>query len=270
MAIYAVGDLQGCFQPLLKLLERLHFKPGKDQLWLVGDLVNRGPQSLEVLRFVRSLGDSAKVVLGNHDLNLLAVAYGDRNHHPRDTLRAILKAPDREPLLDWLRQQPLLHHDKKLGITMVHAGLPPQWDLKTAQHCASKVEKMLSGKHCSEFLLRMYGNKPSQWDKSLHGWAKLRFTTNALTRIRYCSKDGHLDMDNHGPIGSQPKGLMPWFKVPGRASKDLTLVFGHWSTLGTIVKPGLIALDSGCVWGGQLTAIRLDKPGKLIAVRCPG
>jgi len=269
VAIYAIGDLQGCFKPFLKLLDRLHFKPRNDQLWLVGDLVNRGPQSLKVLRFVRSLGDSAKVVLGNHDLNLLAVAHGDRNHHPRDTLTAILNAPDRDQLLDWLRHQPLLHHDKKIGYTMVHAGLPPQWDLAQAQTCAARVEKVLRGKHYREFLLHMYGNQPNKWHKSLDGWARLRFTTNALTRIRYCSEDGHLDMDHHGPIGSQPKGLMPWFKVPGRASKDLKLVFGHWSTLGTIVKPGLIALDSGCVWGEHLSAIRLDKPGKLIEIRCP-
>jgi len=268
LAIYAIGDLQGCHKAFVKMLGRLHFNPKSDQLWLVGDLVNRGPHSLEVLRHVMQLGSSAKVVLGNHDLNLLAVAYGHRESRHRDTLGPILKARDRDVLLDWLRHQPLLHHDRKLGYTMVHAGLPPQWDLKRAQSCAAKVEKALRGKHYKDFLRHMYGDKPDHWKKSLHGWGKLRFCTNALTRIRYCSADGHLNLEANGPVGTQPKGLMPWFEVPGRASKGSNLVFGHWSALGSLVKPGLIALDSGCVWGQHLTAIRLDKPGKFIEVSC--
>lgn len=268
MAVYAIGDIQGCYKPFRKLLNALSFKPDRDQLWLVGDLVNRGPHSLEVLRYVKDLGDSVKVVLGNHDLNLLAVAYGGRSQRPRDTLKPILKAKDRDSLLHWLRQQPLLHHDKALGYTMIHAGLPPQWDLHTAQDCADQVGKTLRGKYFKDFLLHMYGDKPDVWSKHLSGWGRQRFCTNALTRLRFCSANGHLDMHASGPPGSQDPGIMPWFEVPGRASAKLNLVFGHWSTLGTVIRPGIIALDSGCVWGQHLTAMRLDKKAKPVVVSC--
>jgi bis(5'-nucleosyl)-tetraphosphatase (symmetrical) len=270
LAVYAIGDIQGCYKPFRKLLKSLHFKPGADQLWLVGDLVNRGPHSLEVLRYVRDLGDDAKVVLGNHDLNLLAVAYGDRTIRQRDTLKPILKAKDCDELLTWLRQQPLLHHDKKLDYTMVHAGLPPQWDLKTAKACAAEVEKVLSGKHFKDFLRHMYGDQPQRWSKSLSGWSRLRFCTNALTRLRFCTANGRLDMASSGPPGTEPPGYMPWFEVPGRESSKLNLVTGHWSALGTVIRPGVLSLDSGCVWGQHLTAYRLDKKSKPVTVKCSG
>jgi bis(5'-nucleosyl)-tetraphosphatase (symmetrical) len=221
-----------------------------------------------VLRHVKKLGSSAKVVLGNHDLNLLAVAFGNRESRNRDTLNPILKARDGDELLNWLRHQPLLQHDKKLGYTMVHAGLPPEWNLKHAQEHAHEVEKVLQGRHYKAFLRHMYGDKPDHWKKSLHGWGRLRYCTNALTRIRYCSANGRLNMETNGPVGSQGKGLIPWFEVPGRASARMNLVFGHWSALGSLKRPGIIALDSGCVWGEHLTAIRLDKPGKFIKVNC--
>ena len=270
MAVYAIGDVQGCYKPLRKLLDLVRFNPAKDQLWLVGDIVNRGPQSLEVLRYVKGLGNSARMVLGNHDLNLLAIAYTDREPRRRDTLSPILRAKDREELLYWLRHRPLLHHNRKLGYTMVHAGLPPQWSLRLARKNARRVEKALQGKHYKEFLRNMYGDQPDRWSKSLRGWERLRYSTNALTRIRYCGPRGQLDFEAKGAPGSQPTGCVPWFDAPGRKSKKINLVFGHWATLGTMLRPGLNALDSGCVWGQHLRALRLDQPDRLVVSRCPG
>ncbi|MDD3519235.1 MAG: symmetrical bis(5'-nucleosyl)-tetraphosphatase [Chromatiales bacterium] len=254
---FAIGDIQGYLDPLQRLLDRIGFDPAGDRLWLVGDLVNRGPQSLETLRFVKGLGEAATVVLGNHDLHLLAVAHGKQGKR-KDTLEPILKAPDRDELLDWLRRQPLLHDDPTLDYTMVHAGLPPQWDMATARRCAREVETQLQADDFSAFLQRMYGDQPDRWDPALSGWDRLRFITNCFTRLRYCSADGRLDMEHKGPPGMQPLHLMPWYAVPGRASRERRIVFGHWSTAGLIDEHGVVGLDTGCIWGGRLSAVRLD------------
>ncbi|MEI2781381.1 MAG: symmetrical bis(5'-nucleosyl)-tetraphosphatase [Candidatus Competibacter sp.] len=261
MAVYAIGDIQGCHDPLRRLLDLLRFDPAADTLWLVGDLVNRGPRSVEVLRLLHGLGERVVAVLGNHDLTLLAVAAGRVKPKRKDTFHSILDAPDRAELLDWLRRCPLLHHDPALGFTMVHAGLPPQWDLALAQGCAAEVEGVLRGPLCDEFLGRMFGGEPCRWRDNLTGYDRLRFTVNALTRMRFCAEDGTLSFSEKGPPGSQRPGLRPWFAAPDRRSADLDLVFGHWAALGYYRAPGVIALDSGCVWGNRLTAVRLDEPG---------
>jgi len=270
MAVYAIGDIQGCFDELQALLTRLDFNPASDRLWFSGDLVNRGPKSLETLRFVRDLGPVAVTVLGNHDLHLLAAAYGSPLNHEDRSLQAILDAPDHEQLIDWLRHQPLLHHDAALGFTLVHAGLPPQWDLLLAQSCAREVEKVLQGDQPAEFFAHMYGNKPKQWSTGLSGWERLRFSVNCFTRLRFCSEDGRLDLKSKGPPGSQPPGYWPWFEIATRASRDLNIIFGHWSTLGPHAGPGIYPIDSGCLWGGQLTALRIDTTPQRIALPCPG
>jgi bis(5'-nucleosyl)-tetraphosphatase (symmetrical) len=269
VAVYAIGDIQGCFDELRSLLDQLRFDPTNDRLWLVGDLVNRGPKSLETLRFVRELGAAAITVLGNHDLHLVAAANGrslDRKDH---TLDAVLAAPDCGDLVDWLRRRPLLHHDDTTGFTMVHAGLSPQWDLTLAKSCAQEVETALRGPQLSGFLDHMYGNRPDRWSDSLTGWERLRFCVNCFTRMRYCDIGGRLDFASKGPPGSQPAGLFPWFEVP-RASSDLKLVFGHWSALGPRDDPGIYPLDTGCLWGGALTALRLDGEPKRFSLKCAG
>lgn len=268
MATYAIGDVQGCNDELQALLAQLGFERARDRLWFVGDLVNRGTHSLETLRFVHGLGDRAITVLGNHDLHLIAAAHGqvmDRDDH---TLDDILAAPDRDELIDWLCRRPLLHHDATLGYTMIHAGLPPQWDLALAQQCAHEAEQTLRGSQRSEFIARMYGNQPDQWSAGLHGWKRLRFTINCLTRMRYCDRAGKIDLKSKGPPGSQPAGQMPWFAVPGRASRELNIVFGHWSTLGTCNEPGVFPTDSGCLWGGALTALRIDGIPQRFSIPC--
>lgn len=261
MAVYAIGDVQGCYEPLRRLLDLLRFDPAADTLWLVGDLVNRGPRSVEVLRLARGLGERAVTVLGNHDLTLLAVAAGQVKPKRKDTFGTVLEAPDGAELLDWLRQRPLLHHDPALGFTMVHAGLPPQWDLALAQRCAAEVEATLRGSGHEEFLARMFGGEPRRWRDKLSGYDRLRFIVNALTRIRFCTGDGALSLDEKGPVGSQGADLLPWFAAPGRRSASLKIIFGHWAALGYYRAPGLYGLDSGCVWGNRLTAVRLDEPG---------
>jgi len=261
MAVYAIGDIQGCYDPLRRLLDRLRFDPAADALWLVGDLVNRGPHSVEVLRLVQGLGEGAVVVLGNHDLTLLAIAAGQVKPKRKDTFHTILDAPDHGELLDWLRRRPLLHHDPALGFTLVHAGLPPQWDLALAQRGALELEATLRGPEYEDFLAHMFGGEPRRWRDDLAGYDRLRFTVNALTRMRFCTIDGTLSFTEKGPPGSQEPGLLPWFAVPGRRNADLNLVFGHWAALGYFRAPGIYALDSGCVWGNRLTAIRLDEPG---------
>lgn len=260
MAVYAIGDIQGCYEPLRRLLDLLRFDPAADRLWLVGDLVNRGPHSVDVLRLARDLGERVTTVLGNHDLTLLAVAAGKVKPKRRDTFHSILDAPDRDELLDWLRHCPLLHHDPILGFTMIHAGLPPQWDLALAQSCAAEVETALRGPDCAAFLERMFGSEPRRWKSDLNGYDRLRFTVNALTRMRFCTTDGALSLAEKGPPGTQSKGLWPWFDAPNRRNSALNLVFGHWAALGYYRAPGIYALDSGCVWGNRLTAIRLDDP----------
>jgi bis(5'-nucleosyl)-tetraphosphatase (symmetrical) len=259
MATWAIGDIQGCHTELLALLDTLRFDPAHDRLWLVGDLVNRGPDSLAVLRFAHGLGDRVVVTLGNHDLHLLAVAEGTgRKLKRRDTLAAVLSAHDRDELLDWLRHRPLLHHDAALGWTMVHAGLPPAWDLATARACAAEVETALRGPDHAAFFQAMYGDEPDRWSPALRGMDRLRYTVNALTRLRLVHPDGRLDFAWKGERAGAPAGLLPWFAHPERRTRGLPLVFGHWSTLGPVVEAGAHALDSGCVWGGSLTALRLD------------
>ncbi|APZ43668.1 symmetrical bis(5'-nucleosyl)-tetraphosphatase [Acidihalobacter ferrooxydans] len=269
MAVYAVGDLQGCLEPLHRLLDRLRFDPAADQLWLVGDLVNRGPQSLETLRFVRGLGAAATAVLGNHDLHLLALAAGVGKPKRSDTLQTVLDAPDAGELLDWLRHRPLLHHDAALGWTLVHAGLPPQWDLAQARACAAEVEQALRSSQSAQFFAHMYGDQPTHWSASLSGTQRLRYVMNALTRMRYITADGGLEHVCKTAPEQAPAGLTPWFRVPHRRNRDVRIVFGHWSTLNLIREANLLALDTGCLWGGTLTAAQLDDPDLgITAVAC--
>ena len=265
MAIYAVGDIQGCYHELVQMLEVIQFDHKKDQLWLVGDLVNRGADSLLVLRLVRSMGDSAITVLGNHDLHLLAVAAGVAELHHSDTLDEILEAPDRDELLTWLRQQRMLHVQDQF--VLLHAGLLPEWNVPQAQQLAHEVEQALRGAGYATFLEKMYGNTPHQWDEALTGYARLRVITNALTRMRICTVRGEMQFRFKGEPGDVPQGYLPWFEVPQRASADATVVFGHWSALGLIAEPSVIALDTGCLWGGALTAIRLEDR-KIVQVKC--
>ena len=257
MATYAVGDLQGCFSELEQLLEAVSFNPEKDQLWLAGDLVNRGPESLEVLRFASGMGDRVRCVLGNHDLHLLAVAYSGARLKRSDTLQKILDAPDRERLLYWLRHQPLFHYDKKLGFVMSHAGIPPIWDLQQTLCYAGEVESVLQGDAYINYFENMYGNKPSKWSDSLSGFDRLRVITNYFTRMRFCTAKGKLDFDSKEGLDQCPKGYAPWFSYP-RQVKD-KIIFGHWAALeGDVDADGIYGLDTGCVWGGRLTALHLE------------
>ncbi len=265
MATYAIGDIQGCYAEFEQMLQQLKFNPAHDQLWLVGDLVNRGAESLAVLRRVKSMGDAAITVLGNHDLHLLAVAAGVAELHHSDTLDEILNAPDRDELLTWLRQQRMLYVQD--NHVLLHAGMMPSWTVQQAQQLAHEVEQVLRGADYIPFLAKMYGNTPQQWDDKLTGYSRLRVITNALTRMRICTGKGEMQFKFKGEVGDVPAGYMPWFDVPQRASAEATVVFGHWSALGLIVRPNVIALDTGCLWGGNLTAIRLEDR-KLFQVKC--
>jgi len=269
MPTYAIGDLQGCFSAFCQLLDKLSFNPQQDHLWLVGDLVNRGSQSLEVLRFAANPKNRVRAVLGNHDLHLLAVAYGNRRYHvSKDTLDNILNAPDAEDLLHWLRHQPLLHHDPQLKTTMVHAGLAPQWSLSQAQRYAHEVETRLQGADFKSYLAQMYGNHPDCWSEKLHGMDRLRHLTNVFTRLRYCNANGQLLLKAKAAPGQQPADFMPWFQQLQQWPTDQQLLFGHWSTLGdTPTPPYIQALDSGCLWGGELTAWYLEKHQR-ISIDC--
>jgi bis(5'-nucleosyl)-tetraphosphatase (symmetrical) len=259
MAIFAIGDVQGCAAELETLLERLDFSTARDRLWFVGDLVNRGPRSLDVLRLVRGLGDAALVVLGNHDLHLLAVARGHAELRGTDeTLRPVLEAPDREALLDWLQSRAMLHHDAALGITLLHAGLPPQWDIPLARRCAGELEQALRSDHSGTLFASMYGNQPDLWRDDLEGIDRLRFITNALTRLRACDAEGRMLLKVKGPLEQLPAGAVPWFRAPRRRSAGARIVCGHWSALGYLDEGGVLAIDTGCVWGGTLAAQRLD------------
>ena len=267
MAIYAVGDVQGCAAELESLLECLEFSPGRDRLWFVGDIVNRGPRSLDVLRLVAGLGDAAVVVLGNHDLHLLAAARGHARLRDQDqSLRPVLEAHDRERLLDWLQSRPVLHHDESLGVTLLHAGLPPQWDIATARRCALELEQALRGDRSGALFERMYGNEPALWHDDLDGIDRLRFIVNALTRLRACDADGRMLLRFKGPLARLPAGAVPWFRAAGRRSAGARIVCGHWSALGYRDEAGVLALDTGCVWGGTLTAQRLDVPSPPVQV----
>lgn len=268
MAIYAIGDIQGCHDELARLLEVVRFDPAADEAWFVGDLVNRGPRSLETLRLVKSLGRAAVVTLGNHDMHLLAYAAGTSTRRPEPTLRPILEAPDRAELTAWLRTRPLLHYRPDLNTLMVHAGIAPEWDPLLAVKLAREVEAVLRGEGCAAFLAQMYGNQPDRWSPRLAGTERLRYILNCLTRVRYVRGDGALDFEENGAPGSQPAGLVPWFEVPGRAAQAVRIVFGHWSSLGLLQRANLLGLDTGCVWGRALTAVRLDGPARVFAVPC--
>lgn len=261
MATYAIGDIQGCYRELVELLDRINFNEKKDRLWSTGDTVNRGPDSLAVLRLLRQL--DAIVVLGNHDLHLLAVASGKAKAKEKDTLQNILKAPDREPLLAWLKTRPLLHRDRDLACTLIHAGLPPQWNISRAQSLAQEVEQVLQGSEADEYFSHMYGNEPTLWSDDLSGWDRLRFITNCLTRLRFCYPDGRISMKDKGPPGRQAKPLLPWYQIKDRHSREQTILFGHWATIRLGDKQdfksnNVHALDTGCIWGGKLTAMRLE------------
>lgn len=266
MAIYAIGDVQGCHERLHELLECIEVASEQPQLIFVGDLVNRGPQSLATLRKVRDLGAAARIVLGNHDLHLLAVAHGIRTAHRSDTLDAILQAPDRDELLDWLRHQPLAIFEN--GHLLVHAGVLPQWTAQQTLDLAREVETVLRGPNWLGFLKQMYGNTPASWDDSLEGADRLRCIVNALTRIRFCTQEGLMDLVGTKDSETSLPGYMRWFDVPNRRTADVTVVFGHWSTLGLILRPNLISLDTGCLWGGKLSAVCLDDRS-VIQVDCP-
>ena len=256
MATYAIGDIQGCFASFEALLKRCAFDPTHDRLWLVGDLVNRGPRSLETLRFVRDLGTAAITVLGNHDLYLLMLAEGFGKRSKSDTLDAILTAPDRDDLLDWLRRQPLCHVEG--GFCLVHAGLLPQWSVAQARGLAAEVEQALVAPNYREFMANMWGSEPASWSDDLQGWPRLRVIVNAMTRMRFCSPDGVMEFRTKGELDDAPAGYLPWFQVPGRRSAGAVLVTGHWSALGLRIEPDLLALDSGCLWGRHLSAVRLE------------
>ena len=252
MATYAIGDVQGCFDELQELLAVIGFRRKADRLWFVGDLVNRGPQSLEVLRFVRSLGDCAICVLGNHDLHLMTQAEGLERPRHDDTLADVLEAPDAKPLIDWLRARPMMHAEGPYAL--VHAGLLPQWSIAQALSLAAEVEVALRGESYKKFLGHLYGSTPDRWSESLVGWDRLRVIVNAMTRMRFCTADGRMDFDAKGT--APPAGYRPWFEL--RPSGGPQLVCGHWSALGVKLARGVAMLDSGCVWGGALTALRLE------------
>ncbi|MBV8035421.1 symmetrical bis(5'-nucleosyl)-tetraphosphatase [Roseateles sp.] len=264
---YLIGDVQGCCDALERLLQRLDFSPSRDRIWLLGDLVNRGPRSLSTLRRLMRLGEAATCLLGNHDLHLLAAAHDVRHAHRGDTLDDILSAPDRGALLDWLRRQRMAVFEA--GWLMVHAGVVPQWSRDETLALASEVEAVLRGPDLAGFLREMYGNEPARWDPALAGTARLRFTVNVLTRLRFCSADGAMDFKTKDGAGGAPPGFLPWFEVPGRRSADTPIAFGHWSTLGLLDRPTLLGLDTGCVWGGRLTAARVDGVQReIIQVEC--
>ncbi|MGH8115375.1 MAG: symmetrical bis(5'-nucleosyl)-tetraphosphatase [Rhodanobacteraceae bacterium] len=260
MAIYAIGDVQGCHPELERLLDRLRFDPATDRLWFCGDLVNRGNQSLEVLRLVHSLREHCVVVLGNHDLSLLAIAERDAEARTRTNpdLRRVLEAGDASTLIEWLRCQSLMHHDAELRFTLVHAGLAPSWTLRQALHIAHEVERALRGPGHHALLKKMFGNRPSRWSSKLQGLDRLRAAINIFTRMRYCDVHGRIDFDAKGAPGTQNAGLYPWFEVPGMKQRETRIVCGHWSALGRFAGLGIYAIDTGCVWGGKLTALRLD------------
>lgn len=273
MSTWVIGDIQGCYDELRRLLDQIGFDSARDRVWFTGDLVNRGPDSLATLRFVRSLGAAALTVLGNHDLHLLAVAAGSTPLRRGDVdLRQVFEADDRDELLDWLRCCPLLHHDAQLDLTLIHAGLPPEWDITLARRCAAEVEQVLRGPEYRELFEHMYGDQPRRWDAALEGWPRLRFIINCLARLRYCAPDGRLALEHKGAPGEQPDEALPWFALPQRRSRGARILFGHWSTLGRVgwEQHSVWGLDSGCVWGGALSALRVDaEPWQLTQLPCP-
>lgn len=266
MATYAIGDVQGCFDALQRLLEKIRFDPAADCLWFTGDLVNRGTHSLETLRFIKQLPHK-QVVLGNHDLHLLALAHGVGKDKGKDTLHEILHAPDRNELMHWLAHQPLLHHDPELDYVMVHASIAPNWTLAVAEELSREVETVMQSPSAKEFFSHLYGNHPDHWHSGLKGMDRLRCIVNYFTRARFCYPDGRLDLTAKGRIDDHPH-LMPWFKLPHRTNSHLKIIFGHWAALsGETNTPNVFALDTGCVWGYALTAMRLED-GHRVRVEC--
>ncbi len=259
MATYAIGDIQGCLEPLQCLLKKIAFDPAKDKLWLAGDLINRGPDTLATLRYLYKLRDSITIVLGNHDLHFIAVYYGLRKLGKNDTLDQLLIAPDRLDLVYWLRQQKLVHYDEHLGYTMVHAGIPPQWTIQDALARSREVETVLQSEHPEYFLAGMYGNSPNIWSDQLVGANRLRVITNYFTRMRFCNAQGELELQTKESADAAPVGFAPWFSFLQRKARNEKIIFGHWAALeGKVSFPNVFALDTGCVWGGTLTAMRLD------------
>jgi bis(5'-nucleosyl)-tetraphosphatase (symmetrical) len=266
MRLFAIGDIQGCAAAFDALLRKIAFRPSTDRLWLVGDLVNRGPASLAVLRRVMGLGRSVTCVLGNHDLHLLATVAGRRELSPADTFQDVLDAPDLGSIVDWLRHRSLLHHDRAARRVLVHAGIPPPWTVGEARSEARAVEALLRGRRWRYALREMYGGEPAAWSRKLRGVDRRRYTINALTRMRYCDRRGRLDLSYSGAPGTQPKALIPWFDVPERKAANTHIVFGHWAALGLLRRDDVTALDTGCVWGNHLTAVRLDRPARPVTV----
>jgi len=273
MSLYCIGDIQGCDGALERLLGAIDFSPSRDTVYLLGDLVNRGPQSAGTLRRCMRHEGSIRVLLGNHDLHLLAAAGGRRKSSRRDTLRDVLDAPDADAMLAWLRHQPLARSHTLAGETllMVHAGVHPHWSEADTLRLAREVEQVLQGGGLQDFLQAMYGNEPDQWSEALTGMPRLRVITNVLTRMRFCTAAGRMDFDSAESADAAPPGLMPWFEVPGRRAQHATIAFGHWSTLGLLNRPRLLGLDTGCVWGGCLSAVRFGaslQERELIDVQC--
>ena len=269
MSIYAVGDLQGCYEPLMRLLDKLDFDDNKDELWCAGDLVNRGPKSLKVLEFCMGLGKAFTCSLGNHDLHLLAVAACRRTIKRQDTFDDVLTSPNRDDILHWLRHQKLLHYDRNRDLAMVHAGIPPQWSIKKACKLAAEVESVIQDDNLAElYYNNMYGNSPDKLSSDLTGPVRWRVITNYLTRMRFCTPKGHLELETKTGLDKAPKGCMPWFQVPERKATDTRILFGHWAALmGETGIDNVHALDTGCVWGHKLTAIDIDKPQKTRSVK---
>jgi bis(5'-nucleosyl)-tetraphosphatase (symmetrical) len=266
MSTYVIGDVQGCFEPLQRLLTHIQFDPQVDTLWFTGDLVNRGPASLEVLRFVKSLGEKHITVLGNHDLHLIALAYGNKKTTEWDTLDFVLSAPDKEELMDWLRHRPLFYQEKEF--VLVHAGLAPSWRVLEARELAREVEAVLQSDQASDFLAHLYGNQPDVWRDDLVGYDRLRCIVNYFTRMRFCYADGRLELEYKGEVKNKPDDLIPWFDVPGRKNVEAKIIFGHWAALnGETNTPRVYALDTGCVWGNCLTAFRVEDEERF-SVRC--
>ena len=273
MALYMIGDVQGCDAALQDLLDTVDFSPSRDMLYMLGDLVNRGPDSAAVLRRLMAYGDSARCLLGNHDLHLLAVAYGVREPNRKDTLDTVLDAADRHPMLHWLRHQKMamLLYRGHTPLLMVHAGVLPMWTAGQTMALAQEVETVLQGEHAAEFFKAMYDNTPHQWRDSLTGMDRLRVVVNALTRLRFCTANGEMEFDSKEGADGAPRGYLPWFDVPGRQTAQISVAFGHWSTLGWMDRPDVLSLDTGCVWGGSLSALRFnlqDTAQELIQVRC--
>ncbi len=268
MTTYAIGDVQGCYDALHRLLDKLKFDPSNDQLWFAGDLINRGTQSLETLRFIKGLGSTAHSVLGNHECHFLAVAHGHKKPHRLDTFTDILTADDAKELIEWVRMQPFFYEDPSLGYAMLHAGIPPQWSIGDTRQHAKQLQAVIQGPQVNDFLAVMYGDTPNLWDACLTGSNRMRFIINCFTRLRFCDKQGRLNLIEKGDIGTQADGLIPWFDAPNRKTTNHKILFGHWSTLGVHQQNNTVCLDGGCLWGGSLAAIKLDGSNEIISIGC--